>query len=718
MNLPGTLINRNKASRTGFYLLLLLLTLILNSNAQEALFIEGKIIDKETKDPLPAYITVEGTEAGCTADYNGFFKLYIDSVEKNQKLKLLIWLIGYKKKKIDAKLGEFLSIELELEPLPSHEVVVTADSRVSDEKAQKTVTMSKMEVYTLPGTAADPVYASHILPGVNSMPDASNMLIRGGAPEEVAYFFDGIEVEHPFLSESLHESYFSIFDNQIIEDFNISTSGFHSKFGDALSGVMDITPKDTLFQNEGGLGLSILGLNSYIGLPIKKHGTLIGSYNRGHSYLMTKINGREESEFATENAFGKINYKLNKFHNIRVLGLFDEYEFSHEDGFRTNSKNKIASVSFTSVLARNFLTKVDFSYVNHHATYQVEDIFQKDIKDTVVQGRLEASLDLESHYIEFGGDLQKRKIEVSINTEGYSENYPTQGARSGLFFNDKFRVSDDVYINLGGRLYSLDLSAQKLNFDPRASVAYLISRKDILRFSAGLYHQFGDYFSLKGNNLLKPKKAFHYSISYDRITEETEIRMSLYSKEYRNLFLNTEEGLIWNGGYGFARGAEFFLKRKKKRYDIFLVYNFLNSKRKENDVQSLARSPFEIDHSLTGIVKLKFNNASLGIRYSYASGLPYTPLFGREWNEKSQLYSPVWEVPYSKRYPSYQRMDINGNKTFNFKKNLIVVYFGITNILNNKNILRYEYSDDFSMRKNIHSIFGRSIFIGIYIPFF
>jgi len=30
----------------------------------------------------------------------------------------------------------------------------------------------------------------------------------------------------------------------------------------------------------------------------------------------------------------------------------------------------------------------------------------------------------------------------------------------------------------------------------------------------------------------------------------------------------------------------------------------------------------------------------------------------------------------------------------------------------------YEYSDDYSTRKNIHSIFGRSIFVGIYIPFF
>jgi hypothetical protein len=105
------------------------------------------------------------------------------------------------------------------------------------------------------------------------------MLIRGGSPEEVAFYFDGVEVEHPFLSESLHESYFSIFDNQVIDGFSVSGSGYHTKFGDALSGVMDISAKDSVFSREGGVGLSIMGLNSYIGVPIKN--ALYASFRQG-----------------------------------------------------------------------------------------------------------------------------------------------------------------------------------------------------------------------------------------------------------------------------------------------------------------------------------------------------------------------------------------------------------------------------------------------------
>jgi hypothetical protein len=255
---------------------LVLAALILGSllylSAQTEIILQGKIIDKDTKTPLPAFVQVTGLGQGRTADYDGTFKFLIKEPESHQILTLTVYLIGYQKKIVQAEPGKLILIELELEPLPSHEITVSADSVVSEGKAQNTVSMDKMEVYTFPGTAADPIYASQILPGVNSMPDSSNMLIRGGGPDEVAYFFDGIEIAHPFLSESLHESYFSIFDNQIIEGFSVSGSGYPTKFGDALSGVMNITAKDRIFQREGGLGISIMGLNSYFGTPIKNWG--------------------------------------------------------------------------------------------------------------------------------------------------------------------------------------------------------------------------------------------------------------------------------------------------------------------------------------------------------------------------------------------------------------------------------------------------------------
>jgi hypothetical protein len=697
--------------------LLLFLLLPLLAHAQNPINIQGKIIDKETKDPLPAYVKIEGTDIGRTAGYDGSFSLNIS--ESGKKLKLIVFLIGYKKKSVEVTPGEFLTIELELEPFAAHEVTVSADSVVSETRVKNTVSMDKMEVYTLPGTAADPIYASQILPGVNSLPDSSTMLIRGGSPEEVSFYFDGVEVEHPFLSESLHESYFSIFDNQIINGFSVSSGGHHTKFGDALSGVMDITAKDSIFQKEGGVGLSIMGLNSYIGMPLKDVGSFIGSYNTGHSYLMTRINNRDDSEFKTQNGFAKFNIKLNPALTFRALGLLNTYDFSHVDGINTHSKNQIAGFSLTASFRKNLVTRLIVSQVKHRADFEVQDIFQKDLEDTIHQARWDTSLDLERHYLEFGGDIQGRRIEVGLTEPGvFSDEFQTKGTRLGFYFNDRFRFSDKLYIDLGTRLLGLRIHSFKFRLEPRASLAYFLSRDEILRLSIGRYNQFGDYFTLAEYGTLEPKNSTHVALSYDRITEALDFRLTVYNKEYRNLFLFAEDGVADNQGKGYARGAEIFLKYSHRYFDTLFVYNFLNSKRKENEVPELLRSPYEIDHSLTGIFTMKFRNASLGIRYSFARGLPFTPLLGTAWDDENQLNLPLWGTPFSRRFPNYQRMDLNGSWNIGLKKSMLVLYFGITNLLNNKNVLRQTYSENYSVRNNQYSIFGRSLFVGIYVPFF
>jgi len=697
---------------------LLIFDLLCSGYAQDIVTIEGKIFDRETKDPLPAYVMLEAAGTGITADANGNFKLRAKLPKDAKIVKLSVWLIGYKKKEVETKIGEFLSIALDLEPIAAHAIVVSADSVVSDDKNQKTVTLNKMDIYTLPGTAADPVHASQVLPGVNALPDTSSLIIRGGAPDEVGYFFDGIEIRHPFLSETMHESYFSIFDNQVVESFNISTSGFHPKYGDALSGVMDISAKDMMAKGEGGLGLSVLGLNSYIGWPLTKNVGFVGSYDRGFSDLLTKLNSRGgDHKFRTEHLFGKFIVRANASNLIRIYGLSDRYVYSQEHSFGADSKNTMAAASWTLMPSRNFVSKVLLSGTRYDVALDIEDSLQIKQKDDVLQARWEGLWDLERHFLEFGADIQSRDLETSLFGQD-QRIYHARGTRLGFYLNDKFRISDDVFMTLGGRIVSLDLVKTGWNFDPRVSVAWLLTRNDILRLSAGAYHQFGDYFVLKSNPDLRPKTAVHLALSYDRIQEETELRATLYDKEYRHLFLNQPDGLVDNEGRGYARGAEFFIKKKKKRYDVLFVYNFLHSKRRENDAASLAPSPYEISHSLTGIFKWKWQTWSIGFRYSYASGRPYTPLAGREWDPQFEAYVPVWGSLYGERYPAYQRMDINGSKTLNIFNRLVVIYFGITNVLDNNNILRVEYADDYSGRKDQPSIFGRSFFAGIYIPFF
>jgi len=689
--------------------------------AQERLpaVLEGRIFDRETKEPLPAFILSEEGE-GCSADARGHFRIKVKDPAA-AAVKLTVYLLGYRRTEVIARPGAPVSVGLELEPLAAREISVTADSVVSDAKNTKTITLDKMDVYRLPGAAADPVNASQILPGVNAPPDSSSLLIRGGSPGEVGYYFDGIEIPHPFLSESLHESYFSIFDNQVVEAFSVATSGLPPKYGDALSGVMDISAKDLLAKSEGGLGLSVLGLTSYIGLPLGKAGSFIGSYDRGYSDILTRLNSREgERDFGTEHAFGKLVLRLAPSQTLRIYGLYDGYRYAEAgngSAFSLESMNWMTAVSWTASWSKNVVTRALFSVTRYDLSFeQPGDVRLRD-NDDVSQVRLEALWDLDRHYLELDAGYRVRRLETELFAP-VPALYSTRGRRVSFSLNDKFRLADRLFLNAGIRVSALDLIRGGPTFDPRLSAAYLLTRQDVLRLSVGVYHQYGDYYFLERNPSLKPKAAAHISLSYDHLTEPLELRATVYDKEYRDLHLDGADGLTGNGGFGFARGAEFFLKSKGRRREFILVYNFLRSRRKEGDLLDLAPSPYEIVHSATAVASWTIGKTELGFRYSIASGRPYTPLAGREWDPVDQAYAPVWGEPYSARYPFYHRLDVTGNTRFTLWNRLIVLYFGLTNALNNKNILRYDYGDDFGDRKDQQSIFGRSLFLGVYVPFF
>jgi len=698
--------------------LLLLLAALTALPASAGEVIHGRVIDRDTHDPLPAYVSIPGTSIGRSADEDGRFSLPQPAESIGRTLIIRIYLIGYRIREVEAEPGAALLVELEPEPLDAHEVTVTADSGISETRGPGTAALDKMEVYRLPGTAADPLNAALVLPGINSRPDSSSLLIRGGGPEEVAYFFDGIEIDHPFLSESLHESYFSIFDNQVISGFTLSTSGFSPRFGDALSGVVDITAKDGTSRREGGLGLSILGLNSYAGIPVGTSGSLVGALNAGHSGLMTAINNRGESEFLTRHGFAKLRLRIHPAHTLRVLGLADFYDFHHDSGIAVDSRNHIAGLGLTSTPSRRLVSRLLISRIRYRGGFGMEKGPDKRFADGAWQLRWDAALDLESHYLEFGADWRRRRMDIELKSEASeSGDYRASSSRSGLYVNDRFRVSNRVFMDLGARISRLRAGRGRTGFDPRAALAWDLDRRTTLRLAAGRYHQFGDPFDLAEQPGLRPRRADHLSMSLDRSTDGLDIRATAYAKRYRGLFVRFEDGSLAGSGNGFARGLELFAKVRRRRVDALVVYNHLVSRRRENTAASEpVRSPYEIPHSLTAILNIELGTLNLGVRWSGASGLPYTPLL--EGAPPETAGEPEWGEPYSRRLPAYQRMDINGSLNVSLGGRLLVAYFGVTNLLGRKNVLRYTYDDGYSVRRNQYSIFGRSLFVGFYLPLF
>ena len=84
--------------------------------------------------------------------------------------------------------------------------------------------------------AVDNVFRTlHTLPGVAATQEfSSRITVRGGAPDQNLTVMDGVEIHDPFRLFGLA----SAFNPEIIQHFELATSGFTAKYGDRLSSLL------------------------------------------------------------------------------------------------------------------------------------------------------------------------------------------------------------------------------------------------------------------------------------------------------------------------------------------------------------------------------------------------------------------------------------------------------------------------------------------------
>jgi len=117
--------------------------------------------------------------------------------------------------------------------------------------------LDKETLTSRPVAANDVFRIGGRLPGANNNGVSSRTAFRGGLPNETLINFDGIRLYEPFHLHQFNDL-FSVLDTRVISGINFMTGGFPARFGDRMSGVMEIepiSPSDIDATNQIGLGL-------------------------------------------------------------------------------------------------------------------------------------------------------------------------------------------------------------------------------------------------------------------------------------------------------------------------------------------------------------------------------------------------------------------------------------------------------------------------------
>ena len=692
--------------------------------------VSGTVTDEATQEPLVGVkiVIVEAT-LETTTGKDGSYKLI--SVPLGQ-YEIKTSRIGYESVSLsvtvspneDTKLNISLRKSIVLMP----EVVVSAE-KLAERTSVSDMALTKRMLLSRHGLMEDPIRVIHTMPGVMTQGDlfsASQIYIRGGAPEENLFLLDWVRVYWPWYFGGIK----SVYNTDIVETAELLTGGFPAKYGNALSSVLSITTREGNRERmSGDFSFGFINTQGRIEGPLTSKASYLVTGRRSYLDLILK----ESTEFPVP-YFADFNFKFSyepaAGHYIDVNGFLSKENVDFitadpdpglPDRTVTDGNLNTQSLEWKALFNANLYSKL--SLLRAHPTYSVEvgRNFNFQIDAATVGVREDLTWELHpNHELKTGFELTQTTFETSGNLPlDPSEIDPTDISVQSTFYDfsedtwsgggylqDSWELLPALTLTGGGRFDYLSLN-EKIDLSPRFSFRYELDSKTTLRGAWGRYHQFPNLQDIDRESGLQSPLAIHYIVGISREFNNTfHGWVEVYQKDYQNLVVvNTLEDYS-NDGQGFARGIEFFLQKKTGALVGWLSYALSVAKRREYlDTQEY---DFDFDQRHLLSLSLSYNfpkpgksqwymPAVMALTSRYASGRPYTPIVSAERNLNGG-WMPVRGETNSHRFSPFHNLNLRVEWQFLLIRKLQgTTFIEIWNLSNRRNVLgfSYQYSEEY-----------------------
>ncbi len=210
------------------------LTLLSAPTAAQSLGkIAGRVVDNSGTPLIGASVAIEGTSQGASTDIDGYY--FILQVRPGTYT-LRASYIGYTPtvvENVSVEVDRTTTIDVTLrdEVVGTEEVIVRAE-RPLVEPARTTTTsvLESAELQSLP--------IVNIQDAINLQAGVSDGHFRGGRIGEVAYLVNGVPINNSFNGQQSFEV-----EQNMVESLEVISGVFNAEYGQALSGVVNITTK-------------------------------------------------------------------------------------------------------------------------------------------------------------------------------------------------------------------------------------------------------------------------------------------------------------------------------------------------------------------------------------------------------------------------------------------------------------------------------------------
>ena len=198
-------------------------------------------------------------------------------------------------------------------------IVVEAQAERSEVVVKK---LSSEEIEILPGSSGDVVKAIQNLPGIARAPSGiGQLIIRGTAPEDSAFYFDGVPVSDVFHFAGLT----TVVSPSNIESVNYLSGNYSVRYGRQLGGLVDIeTPSAFPDREESFLSVDLYQSAAYVEKFILEDTIVSVSGRRSYAdVILNPIFQSLGANFRTPRYYDFQTQAIHRFDNGGLLqGIF------------------------------------------------------------------------------------------------------------------------------------------------------------------------------------------------------------------------------------------------------------------------------------------------------------------------------------------------------------------------------------------------------------
>ncbi|MDH3641822.1 MAG: TonB-dependent receptor [Gammaproteobacteria bacterium] len=605
-------------------------------------------------------------------------------------------------------------------------------------------TMLAEELSVVPVLAGDAMRITNRLPGVSSVGVSARPRVRGGLQDELLIMVDGVELLEAFHLADF-QSVFSTIDDRTVDAIDVYTGGFPARYGNRMSGVMEVSTLKQADKPGTEIGISVFSLFANRRGSIGKDTDYLVSARRGNLDLVTKQVNSKVGTPRYHDAYARLSHRISD--DARLFGgIFytrDDVSLKEDADDADGGKTADSDIDSRYLWSRLDLqhtpalssatvftytgSKRDKNQVSPDDDEDSQGFLDYNQKTRKYSLRTDLSYRFGEQLMEFGWQAEYARSEydaTAIISHGdlgeifggeeqfaFDIHTDPKGWTGGAYWSGEFALSERWVLQPGIRwdFQDYDPVTSSDHISPRLGIKFSPSPAVTFRVDAGRFHQPQGIHELQVSDgvaqFFRPQRSDHFIAGIEWVgLPEWEVRAEVYEKQYRhprrrfenlfNPFVMVPE--LEPDRVGFspdkarAKGADLEIRRYiGERFTGVVRYSYMDAE--DRIGASWVPRRWSQRHTVNAIASWEADNYVLAAAVTWHTGWRSSrppPSLG----EDETLAIP--DVLNNFELPAYLSFDVSLSRTWQRGRSSITLFADVTNVINRDNLAGIDYDLD------------------------